>query len=627
MKRNITPLFPVVIATALFSIGVLIITAPSVVFAGGGGRRAPAPTPTPRQQARTYNYSPRRASARGVWHASSWVRSRTVISARKIADNLNYLYSNAPNISNISGITFGAPSFGNSVGHLNSNVNRTILCPQNYVLTGLRVSGSYSGGWVGRWIVSGIQPICQPVHGSTISATANIRVPWSNPNNWARTGGVIPARDLSNDLQYLYTLYNNLYNNAGKIIFGGRTYRSAIGKINQGVTRNLTCPANTVVTSIYASGGYSGGFLWFRVDRWIVSGLRLTCSHIGGGPAASSIVRWYAPSSWVGTRRSISSQKMYNVLRYLHTRYNQLTQNNNGIIFRSAGNTASIGDLYANVRSTLYCPRGTVASGLYVSGGYSGGIVGRWIVSGLKPVCTPIGKKGTQFPPMRYHWVSNGWGGCNTYGAPRSACGSWVRGVSTLTYSCKDSLDNPAPSWRCPGMPANQSRSCSAWVEGTYPRWYCYRCFTAGTKVTMADGSKKDIEKVAIGEKLRGKDGVINTVLGFERPKLGGRKLYSINGGPYFITPAHPLRTTKGWKSINTEETMRENSELVKELHVKTLQVGDILVKENGTTEEVKSIKGSVGSPDTQLYNFVLSGDRTYYVNGILTHNEFSQNE
>jgi len=144
--------------------------------------------------------------------------------------------------------------------------------------------------------------------------------------------------------------------------------------------------------------------------------------------------------------------------------------------------------------------------------------------------------------------------------------------------------------------------------------------------VTMADGTTKKIEDVEIGDFVLGKDGVHNEVLEFERPKLGGRELYSINGGPFFITPAHPLRTTEGWKSISMNEIHRENTALVAELDITALQIGDELLRDDGTTELIESIVGR-SEADQTLYNFRLSGDRTYFVDGYLTHTEFSENE
>lgn len=146
-------------------------------------------------------------------------------------------------------------------------------------------------------------------------------------------------------------------------------------------------------------------------------------------------------------------------------------------------------------------------------------------------------------------------------------------------------------------------------------------CYIAGTKVTMADGSKKNIEDVVIGEQVLGADGNINTVLGYDRPQLWTRLLYSFNGGPYFVTSEHPFKTTDGWKSIDVNAFIAENPSLVEELQVTTLRVGDEIIMEDGTTTLITSIE-SRAEADQMLYNFNLDGDNVYFADGYMTHNK-----
>ena len=143
-------------------------------------------------------------------------------------------------------------------------------------------------------------------------------------------------------------------------------------------------------------------------------------------------------------------------------------------------------------------------------------------------------------------------------------------------------------------------------------------CFTAGTEVIMANGSTKAIEDVAIGDKILGKDNVINEVLAYDRPKLGSRKLYAINDGPYFITSEHPLLTKAGWKAINPKKTNEENPYL----KVGLLTIGDVLLTSNGKNITVKKIAAKAELSHTQLYNFKLDGNNTYFANGYIAHNK-----
>jgi len=153
-------------------------------------------------------------------------------------------------------------------------------------------------------------------------------------------------------------------------------------------------------------------------------------------------------------------------------------------------------------------------------------------------------------------------------------------------------------------------------------------CFIAGTMVTMADGSKKKIEHVLVGEKVLGLDNKVNTVLDYNRPPTAGRSLYSINDGKAFITHEHPLYTLKGWKSINplaTFEELKPTEDLYPELLETTiLEVGDEIVSIDGLVK-VESIKEHEAEFFTQLYNFLLDGDHTYFADEYLVHNGSSK--
>lgn len=141
-------------------------------------------------------------------------------------------------------------------------------------------------------------------------------------------------------------------------------------------------------------------------------------------------------------------------------------------------------------------------------------------------------------------------------------------------------------------------------------------CFTSDTKVVMADGTNKNIQDVKIGDVLKGET-TDNKVLGLQLPKLNKRRLYSFNGGRYFVTAEHPLKTIDGWKSIDPKKTDEENIGIT----VTELKVGDTLITESGNVL-LKTIDSKNDKVDTQLYNFNLDGDHTYYADGYLVHNK-----
>ena len=79
----------------------------------------------------------------------------------------------------------------------------------------------------------------------------------------------------------------------------------------------------------------------------------------------------------------------------------------------------------------------------------------------------------------------------------------------------------------------------------------------------MADGTTKPIalvERSAIC--VLGQTGV-NRVEAIERPLLGARRLYALNGGASFVTSEHPFQTEEGWKAIDPAATAAENPRLV----------------------------------------------------------------
>lgn len=145
-------------------------------------------------------------------------------------------------------------------------------------------------------------------------------------------------------------------------------------------------------------------------------------------------------------------------------------------------------------------------------------------------------------------------------------------------------------------------------------------CFVAGTRITMGNGSKKNIQDVQIGEKLLGQDGMINTVLEFDHPQLTGRDLIGINGNGKFMTPEHPVFTKNGWRSYSTSTFERQFPDMLF-LNVKDLEIGDEILREDGSWLTVTSLEVFKGEPEQTVYNFILDGNHTYFADGLLVHN------
>ena len=147
-------------------------------------------------------------------------------------------------------------------------------------------------------------------------------------------------------------------------------------------------------------------------------------------------------------------------------------------------------------------------------------------------------------------------------------------------------------------------------------------CFIAGTKISMADDTLKNIEDVAVDDMVKGQNGD-NKVIALDPTLLANRKLYSFNDNEhYFFTSEHPFMTEEGWKSIKPEKTKeRDGIELYDQLKGQ-LKIGDKLVTENGLTE-IKDIKSKeMNSPEMPLYNFHISNDNSYIADTYIVHNK-----
>lgn len=148
-------------------------------------------------------------------------------------------------------------------------------------------------------------------------------------------------------------------------------------------------------------------------------------------------------------------------------------------------------------------------------------------------------------------------------------------------------------------------------------------CFVKGTKVLMADNTEKNIEDVKPGDKVIGYDlvdhkQVVETVNQMDSPIRNYYYDIKLADGTIIgVTDEHPLYTQDGWKSINPENTLKENPNL----HVGSLQVGDKVFKDNGTYVAITQMVYKQGP--VQAYNLKnVTGYNDFYANDVLAHNK-----
>jgi len=141
-------------------------------------------------------------------------------------------------------------------------------------------------------------------------------------------------------------------------------------------------------------------------------------------------------------------------------------------------------------------------------------------------------------------------------------------------------------------------------------------CFLAGTQIIMSDGTTKPIEDIRIGDMVKGQKGD-NIVYDLYHYILGDNLVYSINNGKYFVTALHPFMTIDGWKAFDPVRAKEFNPQL----EIGQLELGDILITIDGNIE-LETISTTTFPFDTEIYNFAVTGDGTYYGDGYLVHNK-----
>ena len=160
-------------------------------------------------------------------------------------------------------------------------------------------------------------------------------------------------------------------------------------------------------------------------------------------------------------------------------------------------------------------------------------------------------------------------------------------------------------------------------------------CFLGSSYTTMADGSYKLIKDVKIGDWLMGAFGEANQVLASEDLVLGVRPMFIINYTHHTTADHTHILSNKEFASIDPEETIENDwgtwyrCELANGSFVDLFNVGLDNSKERigkldiGTSLQtdkgakiVERIDSYNLAPDTKIYNFVMSGSHTYFVDG-----------
>ena len=138
----------------------------------------------------------------------------------------------------------------------------------------------------------------------------------------------------------------------------------------------------------------------------------------------------------------------------------------------------------------------------------------------------------------------------------------------------------------------------------------------AGTKIDMADGTKKVIENIAMGDEVLALNGETDVVSYVHDIPKADRSLWTINDR-ITATDAHAFLTNDGWKSNNSKLSNTVYNDYG--IEVKELQLGDKLITKDGV-EEVTKLESE--KDFIKVYNFTTSNTHTYMVDGVVSHNK-----
>lgn len=149
-------------------------------------------------------------------------------------------------------------------------------------------------------------------------------------------------------------------------------------------------------------------------------------------------------------------------------------------------------------------------------------------------------------------------------------------------------------------------------------------CFVGDTKITMSDGSIRNIEDILVGDSILTYDPETSlrgtgSVSSIESPiKDDIIEFILSNGTTINATTEHPFWViNKGWASYSPERTMLDH-----QMNVARIEKEDILTDSDGNPVTLLDMKDN-NTEFKKVYNILMSeGHHTYYANGILVHNK-----
>lgn len=151
-------------------------------------------------------------------------------------------------------------------------------------------------------------------------------------------------------------------------------------------------------------------------------------------------------------------------------------------------------------------------------------------------------------------------------------------------------------------------------------------CFAPGTKILMADGSEKNIEDIKNNDLVIAYDEVkqcpvikevIKSYAHLNTPRL--IKITLANNTEVYLTPGHPILTTKGWKSLDIQNSILEHG-----VNVTLLKINDEILNLSLKPIKIKAIEEVIIGTNYTSYNIEVKDCHTFFANNIVVHNSKS---
>jgi hypothetical protein len=140
-------------------------------------------------------------------------------------------------------------------------------------------------------------------------------------------------------------------------------------------------------------------------------------------------------------------------------------------------------------------------------------------------------------------------------------------------------------------------------------------CFTTGTLVTLADGTKKAIGTIETGSEVLSSENKTSIVSEIEVHSVNNLSIITLsNGNVIETTDTHAFFVKdKGLAVISPELYEESYGDKLEQL-----VEGDLLIDVDGNNLSIETIKSVTLESEIKVFNLRLKGEENYYVNDVL---------